>query len=136
MVGARRLLVVLGLLLLVGTISIFLPQGTHSSQASTQGTFPPPAYDSGWVPIAKGQTITLYHMLGVSPDRMLVFVYAWDTSAGDGYAMIGVNNNGLGLSPNGLGFDFLNLTPWSIQVFRGENSAHADLVRVKIWVHP
>lgn len=137
MFGPRKGLSVLGLFLLLGILLLaFLPRGVPSSGASTWGSFPPPAYDSGWVPIAKGQTITLWHMLNVSPDKMLVFIYAWDTSAGDGYAQIGINNNGLGLNDGGLGFDFLNLTSTSIQICRGKDSAHADLVRVKIWVHP
>ena len=113
---------------------------TFIKAASPALSLPAPNYDSGWVPINKGQTITLTHGLGISPDQMLVFIYAMDTSAGDGWAMIGVNNNGIGLNVNAdgtrTGFDYLNLTSNTIDIFRNDDAAHSDFVRVKIWIHP
>jgi len=93
--------------------------------ASELGAFPSPAYDSGWVPITAGVSLTLTHSLGGNIDNYFVDM----TMNGD----IGVNIQGFGncseIYWHGLTTGVINITKFS------DSFCDADEVRVRIWVY-
>ena len=92
----------------------------------------PTAYDSGWVDIAQDQTLTLHHGVGDSLNGYVVRMEFKDTAVGG----IGVHHENLGGNAVGdslLGANWENLTTDSIDVYRLQDDATVDQVRVRIW---
>ena len=90
------------------------------------------SWDSGWVDIAPGQTITLTHQLGLAPEQLWVELWFRDV---DGRG--GINRAGYGgLEYNGdwYGAYWHHFTADSVQVTRLPNDKMADQVHVRVWV--
>jgi len=90
----------------------------------------PPDYDSDWVDISPGDTMTLSHYLGGNPN--LYLVRGWQK-----YAVSGINHifvGGREADGNLYGSNWENLTDTTINVFRRPNDYAADQVRFRIWM--
>lgn len=95
------------------------------------GTFPSPAWDSGWQAISPGAVITLSHNVGGdSADNYVVDLYCKDAVAsGRGIHQISYGGNAT------TGVFWQRLTTASIQVQRLSNDTFCDEARVRIWVY-
>jgi hypothetical protein len=100
--------------------------------------FPRPAYDSGWVSIARDQALQLNHGIGGNSDNYVVDLQ------GKSLGGMGVNICALGgdidkwtnpTTVTRLGFYWYNLTSSYLYVFRLREDNSADMVRVRIWVY-
>ena len=92
-----------------------------------------PAYDSGWVAIGKGKTLTLPHNLGGDPDNYIVDLQFYDD---DEY--YGRNQRGYGMyeyDDEWRGACWFSLTDEEIKIERREWDFWADRIRVRIWVN-
>lgn len=92
--------------------------------------FPRPAYDSGWLSIAKYQCHTLNHNLGGNVDNYVV-----DLQFRDPY---GIHNFAFGTYHDGSedrGACYDELTNQSIQVCRRQDDIAVSKIRVRIWVY-
>ena len=99
------------------------------------GSFPRPAYDTGWVPLLQGQDLLCIHNLGGNVDNYVV-----DLTFKSSYA--GINNERIGSDSyhsvdewKTVGARWRELTTSSIIVHRGEEDGYAPEVRVRIWVY-
>lgn len=95
--------------------------------------FPRPDYDSGWVAVSKGGTVTLDHNIGGNPDDYVVDL-THKSNDGD----VGRNNIGHGgfyAGGDWNGAWWLGLTSSTITVSRMPNDLWADKVRIRIWVY-
>ena len=124
---------------------IVFPDGTRQTTAGGgggAGGFPCPAYDSGWVALAPGESKYLYHNIGGNVDDYLVDMQMKDTRPGDA---MGIHNLGCGTEKTrtetwgwnyeGAGYNSLSTT--GIYVFRSRDDKSfggADEVRIRIWV--
>ncbi len=96
-----------------------------------------PDYDSSWVPVPQGQTVTLTHNLGGSnTDNYWV---ALDFKSSD--QNIGINQiyyGGADISATGgqVGAYWQKLTTTTVSVTRRANDPYAEKVRVRIWTDP
>ncbi len=94
-----------------------------------------PDFDSGWMAIQQGQTVTLNHNLGgSSTDNYWVTLDYWNAGSGINQTYYG----GADISDtNGhVGAYWKNLTTTSISVTRRANDTYAVKVRVRIWTDP
>jgi hypothetical protein len=94
-----------------------------------------PDFDSGWVPVPQGQTLTLKHNLGgPSTDNYWVDLDFWNAVSGINQSYYG----GADISDtNGhVGAYWKNLTTTSISITRRANDPFAEKVRVRIWTDP
>ena len=96
--------------------------------------FPRPAYDSGWLYIATGESLTLTHGLGGDVENYVVDL------GQSGNETHGINNRGMGSDlwsggDHEIGARWSNLTTSQITVRRGATDASAVNVRVRIWVY-
>jgi len=89
----------------------------------------PPAYDSGWVQIARGATRAFTHALGGDPQNYLVRLA--ERSAIHGISIWGMGGFELGGGFQGVNWE--NLTDQEVRVFRRPQDTFADSVRVRIW---
>jgi hypothetical protein len=99
----------------------------------------PPAYDSGWWPIAPGTTLTLTHNVGGSVNGYIVDLEFYDVEA-FGIHVVGLGGDFLDPPPPGDGADSIehgahwqNLTTSAIEVVRQDQDIYVDQVRVRIW---
>ena len=99
------------------------------------GSFPRPAYDSGWVPLLQGQVLTCIHNLGGNVDNYVVDLQMkWP-------AVWGIHNYGIGQDQVYdeaniyYGVFWKELTTTSIKAQRGGNDQWSEQVRVRIWVY-
>jgi hypothetical protein len=95
--------------------------------------FPRPAYDSGWIPLARGEIRTLTHNLGGNIDN-----YVIDMSHRDG--LHGYNNIGDGLlltDGTWWGYNWSTLNAETVNLWRGSNDWPGDSFeyRLRIWVY-
>jgi hypothetical protein len=101
-----------------------------------QGTFPRPAYDSGWQSVAQGTEIILTHKLGGDPDRYVVDMQFMSLDKwGQNQRYYGgerVESMGLFIYQ---GAWWHGLTKDDIRVFRETDDIYAAAVRVRIWVY-
>lgn len=97
------------------------------------GTFPSPAYDSGWQAASAGSVITLSHALGGDPDFYVVDMRCRDLD--NGYGDNQVFYGGAQIGANFQGANWQNLTGLSIQVLRRADDVFCDNVRVRIWAY-
>lgn len=150
------LLIFLTLLFTVGTSKVGAPSAKAqvdllneeepSAPVNPTASFPgsAPAYDSGWLPIAQGEYLTLNHYLGGVTDQYVVDLRFKSTSTSvesQGYnqRMYGGNqyyqieppvNGGNGF----VGAYWYGLTNTSIGIHRMPGDVYADQIRVRIWV--
>jgi len=124
---------------------IVFPDGTRQTTAGGgdgAGGFPCPAYDSGWVALAPGESKYLYHNLGGNVENYLVDMQMKDAPPGDA---MGIHNIGYGTEKTrteqwgwnyeGAGYNSLSTT--GIYVFRSlddKSFGGADEIRIRIWV--
>jgi hypothetical protein len=107
-----------------------------ADQVRVRVWFPdPPAWDSGWVPIAPGTEETLTHNLGGNVDDYVVGLWFKDTSLGG----IGINARCYGATQDRIGHEgcgayWQSLTDTTIGVWRYWWDGWADEVRVRIFV--
>lgn len=100
------------------------------------GTFPRPAYDSGWVPLLPNQILTCIHDLGGNVDNYVVDLQMKDTDFEDDIHNVGLG--GYRYYVNDLryfGASWRDLTSTSIVVYREKHDEYADNVRIRIWVY-
>ncbi len=102
-----------------------------------RGTFPEPAYDSGWQTVTQNFAKVLTHNLGGNPDDYVVDMWFKNASNGS------INHKYYGGESyyeydtravwrwGGMWYD---LTSTTITVFRMANATDAALIRVRIWV--
>lgn len=94
-----------------------------------------PDYDSGWVAILPGQTMTVTHNLGgANTDNYWVDLEYRSETSGINQSFYG----GADISPTGgqVGAFWRNLTTSTISVTRRANDTFAEKVRVRIWTDP
>ncbi len=112
---------------------VIFPDGTKQTTAASGGaSFPPPAYNSGWVSINPGYTIDLTHNIGGNVDNYVVDLQ-FKTDNGN------INNVGYGCYYDTIGRSFgaswSGLTNTKINVSRRMYGGWTDQVRVRIWVY-
>jgi|GEM_PF-1513903 len=100
-----------------------------ADDVSKPGLLPAPAWNSGWQPVAAGESIILTHGLGGHPDDYLVDLLFKDVN--DGYER---NINSYGMRWFTHGAFYSNLTSSIITVTRGTEDVYADFIRVRIWI--
>lgn len=95
------------------------------------GTFPRPAYDSGWFAVPPGQAKTLNHNLGGNVDNYLV-----DLTFRNGN---GINHHYYGgmlwMDSRRFGAYWEDLTNTQISVFRLDEDYFAVDLRIRIWIY-
>ena len=110
-------------------------KGNISSSSGSDGApFPRPAYDSGWVAVAKDSEVTLTHNIGGNVDNYVVDLQL----KSDSLFPLGINNFAHGLfinSSGAMGAAYLDLTTTSIKVHRAPDDGYAAKVRIRIWVY-
>jgi hypothetical protein len=103
------------------------------------GTFPRPAYDSGWVGLSAPGEKTLTHNVGGNVDNYVVDMIFKD-SAVDGYGVSIVHFGGyrdtkdIGTG-DFRGAYYRNLTSTQVTVYRYGDAYAADYVRIRIWTY-
>ena len=139
----RVLTSVLGLALVVSVASHFvdrafgqgtvIPPPTKSSLAAIIG-FPAPDYDSGWVPMALGLTLTLNHGVGGNPDNFFVdFQQRGEFGGITNYLRGSEPNNSVGAYYFGLGPNNVTLQrTWQDDLIPGHVQSRE--LRIRIWV--
>jgi len=97
--------------------------------------FPRPAYDSGWISLASGDSLILNHNIGINQDRYVVDMQMKDTS------YHGISNYHVGgemyYYDNNVRYNgsfWSNLTSSNITVLN-QSYSYADYVRIRIWVY-
>jgi hypothetical protein len=111
--------------------------GDLTVNGSSQGFFPRPAYDSGWVAISQGGIIDLWHNLGGDPDNYLVDLMKKD----DDNPAYGRNNEGIGLyfidlyGDDTRGAYWYGLNSSHVSVKRAAEDWSSDEIRIRIWVY-
>ena len=99
-----------------------------------------PSYDSGWRTITPGQTLSMWHSLGLSPALMFVQLDTRRYNSGYGIHQVFTGGNDLGSRSTTLGGEehrlgayWHNLTINYISVTRMPEDTLVDAVRVRIW---
>ena len=95
--------------------------------------FPRPAYDSGWVALAKGEAHSLIHNIGGNIDDYIILMN--QRNIGHGYTNFG---DGLYLRDDDwAGYFWDKLSPTTVEIWRGNNDLFSDgfECRVRIWVY-
>jgi hypothetical protein len=96
--------------------------------------FPRPNFDSGWVAVDQGATVTITHNLGGDPQDYVVDMTFRDYIFGSGIHQITYGGD---VRPDegskGVWWEALNAV--SIKVIRGVNDARCQDVRIRIWVY-
>jgi hypothetical protein len=101
------------------------------------GTFPRPAYDTGWVPLLQNQVLTCIHNLEGNVDNYVVDLQMKDTN----YSDYGIHNKHIGGdchvqdSTYYSGAHWYDLDTSSIKVRRMPNDLFSSQVRIRIWVY-
>lgn len=103
----------------------------------------PADYDSGWKPIAAGDTLQLAHSLGGNPDHYVVRLEQWSATYGvnqcfTGGADLGTRSVPGELPPLLVGAYWYGRTPSYVNVHREAEDVFvvAEMVRLRIWVAP
>ena len=103
----------------------------------------PPDWDSGWVDISAGETITLPHNLGGNVNRYIVRMeFKAVPAKGSPEAPMAIHHHAYGGTASNLlaedaaymGANWQNLTPQSITLYRWADDPFADQIRVRIWL--
>ena len=105
--------------------------------SQTTATFPRPAYDSGWLSISPGLTITLTHNLRGNPDDYVVDLqFLHETAFGRHQIGYGGRSTYFWASGDDLnqGGAWYGLTDTEIKVMRDSDDPFIDKVRARIWV--
>ena len=97
--------------------------------------FPRPAYDSGWLSINQGQTLTLTHNIGGSVDNYVVDLQFKHSSLGIHQMYYGFSYYWNGSTNMSYGACWQDLNTTSIKVYRRINEGAAEQIRVRIWVY-
>jgi len=107
------------------------PQGLQGIQG-TQGArgFSTPDYDSGWINIAPGETISLVHALGTT--NVYVYMIGKDAAGLIHQLDYGWDTSGTGILHYGAAWYGLDAN--AINVNRGPNDGNWVQVRVMIWI--
>lgn len=100
------------------------------------GTFPRPAYDSGWVALSAPGLKTLTHNIGGNVDNYVVDMSMKDAED------TGITIFGYGTDSRNMhdvielrGAYYCNLTSTRINIHRGHSDTTADYVRIRIWTY-
>jgi hypothetical protein len=96
--------------------------------------FPHPNFDSGWVDVAQGATVTVTHNLGGDPENYVVDMTFRDYVAGSGIHQITYGGD-VRPTEGSKGVWWEVLTATSIKVIRGVNDVRCQAVRIRIWVY-
>jgi len=102
-----------------------------SNQIKNYYGFPRPNYDSGWVSIVAGSSITLSHNLGGSVDNYVVDMQ-FKGGLGIHCRGYGVDEGSSGLS-EGVLYRYLGTN--TISIYRYSNDHYVEQVRIRIWVY-
>jgi len=107
-------------------------EGSVEFHGPVTGSFPRPAWSSGWVSMPQAEWTTLTHNLGGDPDSD----YFVDMQCkADGW---GINNRGVGGHPvdrlDLKGASYNDLTSSSVKVYRFRQDDLCSQVRIRIWV--
>ena len=98
------------------------------------GTFPRPAYDSGWVTVAPGGSTTLVHNIGGNRSDYVVDLQFKNTSGPDSewhnYLLGGSRDSG-----SYMGGNWSYLTESSIKLVRWSDDVVCGAMRVRIWTY-
>ncbi len=96
--------------------------------------FPRPSFDSGWVQVAQGTSVTITHSLGGDPEDYVVDMTFRDNYFGSGIHQITYGGD---VRPDeggkGVWWEALNAT--TIKAARAVNDARCQEVRIRIWVY-
>lgn len=95
------------------------------------GSFPRPAFDSGWRAVAQGSYMDFNHNLGGNVDNYVVDMQMKHAGGA------GINNLNIGTDEGGgwFGAYWRNLTTTSIRVHRDTDDVGAEQIRIRIWVY-
>jgi len=101
------------------------------------GTFPRPAYDSGWVNLDRGEVTTLTHNLGGNVDNYVVDMMFKDSGTEYGINIFGYGGDQYRPTLDIIltGAYYFNLTSTKISLQRRSDDAAADYARVRIWTY-
>ena len=106
-------------------------RGSAEFRGPLTGSFPRPAWSSGWVSIPQAEWTTLTHNLGGDPGDYFVDMQC----KADGW---GINNRGVGGHPvdrlDLKGASYNDLTSSSVKVYRFRQDDLCSQVRIRIWV--
>ena len=112
---------------------VSVPYAIHAQQAA-RAPFPTPDFDSDWVDVQTGSSITITHGLGGDPGNYVV-----DMTFKDQYWGSGVHQNSYGgdVRPGdvGKGMYWEDITATSIKVVRMSQDVRCQQVRVRIWAY-
>ena len=110
--------------------------GSLQVDGPATGFFPRPAYDSGWVSMARGETKMLTHNLGGNVDNYVVDLWYKDTAeGGQGINHLRYGGGTKDILSNWSGSWWRRLTNTTIEVKRLADDTWADQIRVRIWVY-
>jgi hypothetical protein len=104
-------------------------------EGSYQGSFPRPAYKSGWVSVSPGSATTLTHNIGGNVENYVVDLTFKNSSGGIHNSGIGGDNYHFADEWTPRGVVWSELTASSIVVSRMSDDVGAYRVRVRIWVY-
>ncbi|MBN1955105.1 MAG: hypothetical protein JW900_08665 [Anaerolineae bacterium] len=96
------------------------------------GPLDPPDYDSGWLDVSQGETITLSHGVGVTATDLTVGL--WFSGTVRGIHQFGFGGLGVDGPQQMLGAHWQNLTDSTVEVIRHPNDTDVEQVRM-IVVH-
>lgn len=96
--------------------------------------FPRPNFDSGWVPVEQGSSVTITHNLGGNPEDYVVDMTFRDNFYGSGIHQITYGSD-VRPGPEAKGMFWEALTAISIRVVRQAEDARCQEVRIRIWVY-
>jgi hypothetical protein len=130
---AVTVLVTVSLVVLLVPARVAQAASPKMPAAASRGfPFGEPAYDSGWVDIAAGANLLLFHNLGGSADDYVVDLQG-RSSTGDRHAYYGGDQ----LDASTVrGFYWYGLNITTITVHRGLSELYSEQVRVRIWMVP
>ncbi len=115
------------------TINLDGSAGNVTYQGALVGAFPRPAYDSGFVAIAKGAVDAFAHNVGGDPEDYFIDLRCKDPT---GFLAPGINIISLGQDNDGAavtGVHYIWLGDTNIFVFRGGDDSACEEVQVRIW---
>lgn len=129
-----------GFCIFIALVILILLVSFVPSPAATHPFSSSPSYDSGWRPIDHGQTISMWHSLGLPPSLLFVHLEARRYNSGYGIHQVFLGGNDLGSRSSSIGAEehrlgayWHNLTTNYISVTRQPEDTLVDAVRVRIW---
>lgn len=111
--------------------------GTVKVTGACYGTFPRPAYDSGWVTMNQNEIKVLTHDVGGNVDNYVVDIMSKDLTQGGGINNrdIGGDSTGEGAYDKFYGFYYRSLDASQVKINRKIDDLSSDQIRLRIWVY-